>query len=412
MAEAEIATVAAEPLAYEQTVLPGQFIWKVNSRCNLACDYCYVYEMADQSWENQPIRMSSEIVDAASYRIGEYAQQHKLNSVAVGFHGGEPLLAGPDFFADSCKTIRQALPNTTAVNFFMQTNGALLNQEFMDVFQRWGVRVGVSLDGDRDANDLHRRYRNGRSSYDNVMQGLDLLRSDANRHLFAGILAVVDIRNDPTKVYEAIREIEPPNVDFLLPHGTWDTPPYGLEDADKRSQAPYAAWLRPIFDTWLKKDIDTINVRTFRSVLDLLAGGTSRVETLGGTSLNEVVIETDGSYQKVDTLKATYAGAPEIGMNVQQHSVAEAVTQAQNQMQKMGAFALSEICQVCPVSKVCGSGYVPHRFSEQTGYANPSVYHEDLLQFIAHAKGAAVEQTIVLAAQRLLAPFVERGFAH
>jgi uncharacterized protein len=27
-----------------------EFIVKIHSRCDLACDYCYMYEMADQSW--------------------------------------------------------------------------------------------------------------------------------------------------------------------------------------------------------------------------------------------------------------------------------------------------------------------------------------------------------------------------
>ncbi|HEX2745877.1 MAG TPA: radical SAM protein, partial [Streptosporangiaceae bacterium] len=35
-----------------------QFVIKMHSRCNLACDYCYMYTMADQSWRSLPAKMS------------------------------------------------------------------------------------------------------------------------------------------------------------------------------------------------------------------------------------------------------------------------------------------------------------------------------------------------------------------
>lgn len=391
--------------------LPSQFIWKVNSRCNLACDYCYVYEMADQSWENQPMRMSEAVVDAASSRVAAFAGRTQVSQIVVAFHGGEPLLAPPEFYDETCRTIREKTPETTAIRFAMQTNGALLNESFLKVFERWGVHVGISLDGGREANDLHRRYRNGRSSYDDVMGGIELINRDRWRHLFSGILGVVDLRNDPHDVYETIKSLTP-KADLLLPHGNFDDPPYGLETPEGRAKAPYAEWLSPLFDRWIKQDMETFNVRMFSSIVQMLAGGKSSVETLGGGVLPEIVIETNGEYQKVDTLKSAHAGAPEIGMTVFSNSIEEAAMHSYAQLSAAGATALSETCQVCPIQEVCGGGYLPHRYSRQNNFDNPSIYHEDLLRLIAHAKGAAVEQAIVLAAQRILEPHIHRGYAH
>jgi uncharacterized protein len=53
-----------------------EFVLKVHSRCDLACDYCYMYEMADQSWRDRPRRMSIEIAHRAAMRIGEHARGH------------------------------------------------------------------------------------------------------------------------------------------------------------------------------------------------------------------------------------------------------------------------------------------------------------------------------------------------
>src|SRR5450759_706212 len=73
-----------------------EFIVKIHSRCDLACDYCYMYEMADQSWRAQPRRMSPEIAEHTALRIGEHARGHRLTSIGLILHGGEPLLAGRD----------------------------------------------------------------------------------------------------------------------------------------------------------------------------------------------------------------------------------------------------------------------------------------------------------------------------
>src|SRR5277367_3351055 len=71
-----------------------EFIVKVHSRCDLSCDYCYMYEMADQSWRSQPRRVSAEIAEATALRIGEHARAHHLRDITLILHGGEPLLAG------------------------------------------------------------------------------------------------------------------------------------------------------------------------------------------------------------------------------------------------------------------------------------------------------------------------------
>src|ERR1700677_2497558 len=83
----------------QQPVPFRQFILKVNSRCNLSCSYCYVYEMADQAWQGMPKRMSNAIGAKAVQRIAEHAEKHNLDLVHVILHGGEPLLAGTDWLA-------------------------------------------------------------------------------------------------------------------------------------------------------------------------------------------------------------------------------------------------------------------------------------------------------------------------
>ncbi len=151
-----------------------QFILKVHSRCNLSCSYCYVYEMADQSWRHMPKRMSQPIAAKAVERIAEHARKHGLATVEVILHGGEPLLAGAEWLTELVQALRSLVP--ARVNAAVQTNGTLLNRPMLETLKCLGISIGVSLDGDAEATGLHRRYADGRNSFDAVTDGLHLLK--------------------------------------------------------------------------------------------------------------------------------------------------------------------------------------------------------------------------------------------
>ncbi len=203
-----------------------EFVLKVHSRCDLACDHCYVYEHADQSWLTRPKVISDEAVSRTARRLAEHATTHALPSVTVILHGGEPLLAGPARLRRVCEELGSALNGIAELDLRIHTNGVQLSPRYLDLFDEFHVRVGISLDGDRAANDRHRRYADGRSSHPLVLRAIDLLHQERYRHLDLGLLCTVDVRNDPVAVHDALAGLEPPLVDFLLPHATWDDPPH------------------------------------------------------------------------------------------------------------------------------------------------------------------------------------------
>src|SRR5215469_10314513 len=105
-----------------------EFVVKIHSRCDLACDYCYLYAMADQSWRDQPKRMSEATARQVAFRISEHVRRHELREFAVVLHGGEPLLAGPDFIARLVAMIRSAAGEGVIVHPRVQTNGVRLDE--------------------------------------------------------------------------------------------------------------------------------------------------------------------------------------------------------------------------------------------------------------------------------------------
>ena len=97
-----------------------------------------------------------------------------------------------------------------------------------------------------------------------------------------------------------------------------------------------------------------------------------------------MVIETDGSYEQVDSLKAAFEGAPETGMDVFGHSMDAVAAHPGIQARQQGAAGLCQTCQQCPVVASCGGGLYPHRHRTANGFDNPSVYCADLLALISH----------------------------
>ncbi|GAA3451929.1 FxsB family radical SAM/SPASM domain protein [Dactylosporangium matsuzakiense] len=362
-----------------------QLIVKIHSRCNLSCDYCYMYESIDQSWRTRPTTMSPATITAVAARIREHARVHDLRDLQVVLHGGEPLLAGHAGLEAALAEIRAAFP---AARFAMQTNGILIDERFLELFHNYGVRVGVSVDGDRAATDRHRRYANGRGSYDRIAAGIELLMRPENAPVYGGLLCTIDVRNDPGAVFDGLLAFRPPRVDLLLPHGNWTTPP-----PDHERPGAYGEWLIAVFERWYGRRPEPTRIRIFESIIARLFGLPSGTESIGGDEPGIVTIETDGTYEQSDALKTTAEGGPATGLDVTAHSLDDVL----EHLAVAAPYLLSAQCRACPVVAVCGGGLRAHRFSATNGFDNPSVYCTDLFALISHI-GRRVRADLIQAA--------------
>lgn len=356
-----------------------EFILKIHSRCNLACDYCYMYEMADQSWRSQPRRMARVTVERVAERIAEHARAHGRDRVDIVLHGGEPLLVGVDHLRHTAQSLRKACEPDVEVHLRMQTNGVLIDPHFLDLFEEFGIRVGVSIDGAPADHDRHRTRANGRGTHAEVRAGIERLNA-RHGHLLAGLLATIDLESDPITTYEHLLDYGPPGVDFLLPHGNWDEPPPGWSPTEPR----YGAWMAAVFDRWYGAPERETNIRMFNEIIRLVLGGSSRTESVGLSPAALVVVETDGSIEQVDSLKSAFEGATRTPLHTFAHPFDDALYLPSVAARQIGARALSPTCTACPLSRVCGGGLYPHRYASGSGFLNPSVYCADLYHLIAH----------------------------
>ncbi len=368
-------------------------ICKVASRCNIDCDYCYMYRHIDQSWREQPIKMSLETAAQLGHRISEHAYIHKLSFLNVILHGGEPLLLGLDYLRQLRDIIIENTPDVQ-LNFGIQTNGVLLDEHLLDFCSNENILIGLSMDGHRAANDLHRLDHQGQSSFDKVENALRLLSSEKGRKIWSGILCVIDLKNDPLMVYSYFKQYSPPSIDFLLPLAHYDLRPPAKEKS--LDVTPYADWLIQIFNIWYNEKPQTTLIRKFQEIISLMLGFKGISEEWGLEPVDFAVIETNGDIEAVDCLKVTYPGATKLGMNIFENSFEDVYWSPKVIERQTKWSSLSPVCQECDLVKICGGGYFPHRYSHRDQFQNPSIYCSDLMKLIR-----TIHQTVVTDLQKL-----------
>ena len=356
---------------------------KVASRCNLDCSYCYIYRMGDSGWRRQPPLMSEAVQSAAVRRLAELSQ-HQSHPLSVVLHGGEPLLLGPHRLRRLCSQLRAALPPPCGIN--VQTNGLLLTDAIIDVCVQFRVGISISIDGPPDVHDRHRPDHHRRGSYDRVRASVRrLLTRPEARPLFAGVLAVIDPASDPGSVYSSLKSTGAPSLDFLVRDGNHARLPAGKT---RPESTEFGSWLARLLDAYLL-DPHPPRVRVLDDMLRLLLGGRSQKEGVGVTDYGILVVDTDGTITKNDTLKVAYAGADRFERkrwSVLSDSLIDVMDSPAYAAYYRQQRPTAPTCRTCRELHVCGGGMVAHRWSDDRQFANPSVFCADQLLLIARMR--------------------------
>jgi uncharacterized protein len=366
------------------------YIVKIASRCNLNCTYCHIYNHSDTGWKRQPAFINIATFEKFCERVLEHCRAYNKKSVRIILHGGEPLLAGAKRLSQMASIAKDILlANNISATLSLQSNGLLFTDIIGRCLRKNNISIGISIDGPPQVNDLYRVDHRGNGQSKLLEKNINIL-SSGYKDVFSGFLTVVNPTIDPMAVIKYLLSFNPRSIDLLLPHHNYENLP--LQKRANFSDTVYADWLIAVYDYWLHSGADT-SIRYFESIIRLILGGRTLVETIGNPDVDAIVVESNGEIEMDDNLRSTYDGMTRLGYNLFENSFNEIAGTESFRMRRSGNNTLSAKCQACYLVQVCGGGNLPHRYSAEKHFDNPSVYCADLEKLILHIK-ASVESNL------------------
>jgi uncharacterized protein len=261
-----------------------------SSKCMLKCRYCF-YE--DETSKRQKKDYGMMTVNVFR-KIAAHLMDGCSNTLSFAFQGGEPTLAGLDFFRSAVETVNGMNSRKLRICWSIQSNGMLIDSEWCRFFSENGFLVGISLDGPKDINDRNRYGTDERSSFSRVLQTLQMLKK---YNVDTNILTVVT--RDTPKNFLKIHDFFMKNgfdyqqyIPCLDPFGEkrgstdWSLDPRSMEEYLKKS-----------FDIWYRDAVSgkMWYHRYFNNLLQILHGEMPEACGMAGRCSCQYVIEADGS---------------------------------------------------------------------------------------------------------------------
>ena len=348
-----------------------------SSRCNMRCGYCfYADEAASRNIYNRGI-MSRDTAHNLIDRVYEYVKPG--STVHFGFQGGEPTVAGLDFFEDFTAYAESRARKKLSVTYSVQTNGLLLNDEWCEFLKGKKFLVGVSLDGDRQLHDHIRKDAVGGGTYDRVMSAIRLLEKLGVDYNILTVVTRFTARH-PAELMSFYRRHKFGYVQLIPCLSPLD----GTDgDAFAPSQREYADFLKRFFRLWLdglQKD-SYISVRQFDNLYGMLKGRPPEQCGMSGRCTPQFIAEADGSVYPCDF----YALDRYLCGNVNKDGIEQTFLS-----DGMRAFAADfppdgTLCAGCGVYAFCGGGCRRYRsfYYGKEGYCSNRDFLEYALPFLA-----------------------------
>ncbi len=274
--------------------LPSEFqvfVKPVGARCNLHCRYCYYLDH-----ENLPGTKDRVMSESMLENYTRQLLEASVGRVAFfAWHGGEPTLAGLDFYRKAVELQRKyRLPGQEVVNG-IQTNATLLDEDWCRFFSRENFLVGVSLDGPEKLHNQNRRNRSGKPVFKEVLKGLECLKKHG---VIFEILCVVHRGNvgNPLEVYRYFRSLGARFISFLP---LVEDPGKGAMEESVPARA-FGEFLVEVFEEWKSRDIGRVQVQIFEEALRTAFGQDHTLCIFKKSCGGVPVVEMNGDFYSCD----------------------------------------------------------------------------------------------------------------
>ena len=370
--------IASSPFPFHLMAKP------VGNACNLACDYCFYLEKGSL-YSGRPRLMDEALLE--TYIRSTFRAHPEGAEITFTWQGGEPTLAGLDFF-EKAVVCQSALAKGRKYKNSFQTNGLLIDDRWAAFLARHNFLVGLSLDGPHYLHDIHRRTAAGGPSHGLAVRAFHLLRQHG---VAVNILCCVTSGNQSQalEVYSFFKENGVGFIQFIPVVERWpgdEARRKGLSLGSPDSAGDPTPWsadglaygrfLADIFMEWVKKDVGQIFVMNFEWALASYLGRPGAAchhQPLCGRCL---VLEHDGSVYACDH----YVYADSRRGNLRSETLTGMVDdRLQWDFGEAKNKTLSARCRDCQFLSGCWGGCPKHRFifegQEAQNYFCPGYRH-------------------------------------
>lgn len=356
-------------------------ILKVAEVCNIDCDYCYYYNLGDESWKQYPAYMPEDIYDTICDRFEELLSTHDVGNLQLVFHGGEPMMAHRERLEQFIKQATVRLGSKTKLSFSIQTNGTILSEEWIKFFSQTGVQVGVSIDGPAEYHDVHRKTKQKRPTFKLVEEFLNRCRAaaDASEMERVGTITVIDPKRDLRRIVRYLQEqFDLKSMSFLLPDSAVSDILFDDDMADRYGELLIALYEESACDPRIRS----------REILKFL----SRVKvdaTIDGSTDDHlhigVTIQSNGHMKVNEELIPTGTWRKNFPyIDLKQETIASFINHPRFQAYLSASATVPAKCRACRWAEVCRGGSLQERKRPKDDFNERSVFCRSYIQLYEH----------------------------
>lgn len=265
-----------------------------SSACNLRCKYCFYCDVAENREDFSFGCMNEETAERLIKSALDFANG---DSIAFAFQGGEPLIAGKEYFEFFTRTVKMYNKRKSEIFYSIQTNGTLVDAEWADFFTENKFLVGLSLDGDFKAN----RFRvdaNGQNSFYKILKAAEIFKNHKTEFNILTVLTGT-CADDAERIYKYFRSKGFRYLQFIP-----CLRPFGDKSESELYMTPeqYADFLIRIFNLYVKDFVrgNYMSIRYFDNLVRMSLSQQPEQCGVCGHCSHQFVVEGNGNVYPCD----------------------------------------------------------------------------------------------------------------